>query len=429
MMCLPVLLVLAAQAEPARVVVLPPRLAADARTEVRSAAPGVERSLAESLAKHSGFHVVSRLEIAAMLGSAAREQLMGCDAESCVAEVADALNADYVVTSQLGLAQGVWSFQAALVQRKTASALRRAGVKSRALDGLISSVDAVARQLASGSRVAADAEDLQRRLGTNDAGVRELRSRLAETPDADLTAVWTDVVVERNRESDRVALLESGLLTAAAGTSILAGALFGTLYGIHVATTFRFGDPATVGSTETTSAAPPDGPYLFPLPLVILMLVLPVPIYTLSALLVAAAGGVALWDALDRGRVRVARNGCCRDEERVQAAQRPGVGRRVAPYLTGTAGACALLSPMTVMSCGVASALGFMPLLFLGTQFVGPTVALPPQEFRQAYDVTNLIVIINWVTTSLSCGGVLLGSSLGLMLTEKSELLDDDVAR
>ena len=65
------------------------RLPDGAGEDLKAAASGVERSLIEALARHAPFHVISRSEMVAVAGQAMQNQLMGCDAEGCMAEIAD----------------------------------------------------------------------------------------------------------------------------------------------------------------------------------------------------------------------------------------------------------------------------------------------------------------------------------------------------
>ncbi|MEW5855334.1 MAG: hypothetical protein AB2A00_41555 [Myxococcota bacterium] len=313
-----------------RAVILPVR-SATSSPEVRAALPGIERALADALGRHASFHVISRSEVAAMVGRAAQAQLEGCDAESCVAEIADALGADLSVVTVLDVTPGLWSLQTSLIQRKTASLVRRAGVKARSLDALMASLDVVGRQLAQGSRVSADDPRLAQRLGTDAATADALRARLHEQPDVDLSETWTDLVIERNRESDVLAALQGALLTVGGLGMCLAGGVQGMTACVYTYSTVLPGNVEAVGLPLYTGTA---------------FVLLPAPCWISALATLPMALVVAAVDAADRGRLPVSRDGCCRDEERIREAEAPGWGRRLAPVLATAGGLLALLTPV-----------------------------------------------------------------------------------
>jgi TolB-like protein len=56
----------------------------------------------EEVARQPRFKVMSRKEMESMLNQQAREQLLGCDSTSCLAEIAGALNAELLVAGEVG---------------------------------------------------------------------------------------------------------------------------------------------------------------------------------------------------------------------------------------------------------------------------------------------------------------------------------------
>ena len=133
-----------------KAVMMPARVGGTPSQEDTASLRGVERALAEALARHGNLHILTQTEIAALLSQEQQSQLLGCEAESCMAEIADALGAEVTVLTQVDVTPGLWSLRCALVDRRSALTLRRAAVKARDLDGLLQSVDVVARQLGSG---------------------------------------------------------------------------------------------------------------------------------------------------------------------------------------------------------------------------------------------------------------------------------------
>jgi len=86
---------------------------------------GLMDVLTKGVAEAPGLMVVSRDEIAAMLDAEAQKQLMGCDQSSCMAEIAGALDVDFIVAAAVTpLGQGsVVSLQ--LINQRFANVMNR----------------------------------------------------------------------------------------------------------------------------------------------------------------------------------------------------------------------------------------------------------------------------------------------------------------
>jgi hypothetical protein len=332
-------------------VVLPLRLGAGLPEDLRVAAPGLERLMVESLSRHAGFHVVTQADVSALMSQAARDQLLGCDAESCMAEVADAMDVDYVVSAQVDVVHAFIDYRAALLRRQGAVAVRRARIRVVGLVSLASSMDVVGRQLAGASGVDASDPRLARRLGTTEAEARELADR-AGAGDVDLPAMWTETIIRRNRESEGWALLE-GLLVMSGTAALGVGAVpVGMALGLWTGMIDSQGpDAAKYGVADQRLA---NGRYVFPPWGALCLPVVALPFLATSTALVALAGVVGWLDRQDRGRVPVSAEGCCRDDTRLREAERPSWGRRLAP-LAAVAGGCgAVLAPLSAFGCTAA---------------------------------------------------------------------------
>lgn len=377
-----------------KLMVLPVRVPSTATTEVRGAAAGIERLLVEAMHRHTAWKVLSRNDVAAVAGKAAQDQLMGCDAEACLAEIADALGARYALLTALDVTPGIWSLQSALVDRKTATTVRRTGVKARGLDALIASLDPMARQLAAGQSVTADDPDLVRRLGTNETGANALQQRLHQHTDGDVLTDWTDVVVARNAESGVLALT-TGALVGSVGLLVVMGAF---LHGALLPAIF-------IHSVGGFAVIPVAAFILVP---ILTLLLVPLPL--------GVAAVLGLVDALNFGRVPVARNGCCRDEQRIRDASLPGWARRLAP-LFGVAGA---LVAVTVPAAACAGLVVGIPFWIEAPLRSGPLIQGPDRAFLDVVAVPAVMMLLVSAVAALAsvAGGTM------LYATDPNDLVD-----
>jgi hypothetical protein len=345
-----------AQVPPPRAVVAPLRLGPDASSDATGARDLVEHTLADALARHATFQLLTRADVAALLGKAAQQQLSGCDAEGCLAEVADALDADLLVAGSFTVTPGLWNLQVSLIQRRTAAVVRRAGVRSRTLESLLASVDLVARQLCGSGAVDLKDPNLVARLGTTPQGARELEAAAQHNPQQDATRTWSDVIIGHNRESRTLALAQGGLLLVSGLSFLLAVVINAALvYAVGRLPTLPDGGPTVAYASS---------------------MVVPLPLLLVS---VAALGGVLVLltvDSANPGRLQVDRKGCCRDEELIRDAQEPGVLDRLGPVLAATG---------TLLGAGAPAAGGltFMGLVVV-LSFARAGEYLPPETFPNA---------------------------------------------
>lgn len=412
-------------AKPQKAVVLPVRVGTASDAMLTSLAGAVERNLTASLMRHASFHVVSRAELAAMMNNVAQQQLTGCDADSCLVEIAEALDADFLVSTQMDLADGIWSLQSSLIDRKTTNA-KRYGVRARDSAGLLASVDLIARQLAGQPVIRLDDPQLAERLQTNAGGVKALVRQAEGTKDADLSRTWTDTIVAHNRDSDALALVEGGLTLASGLSAVfllappLAAYLVAYSWMVYLSgLTSDFDYDAYKYHFKAS--------YPYPVALMGMLSFLPMPGLLVSAGALLAAAGVGLFDALDVGIIPVGKDGCCRDDGRLRDAAKPGRGRTVAPFLAAVGSAGALGSVLAMFAIMMAaSSLGSLALVGIASVFkpewFGPSVQAAPRQWMLLHQVFAMSTGVYVIGASLIGLGAL-GSAILLMANQYSAVV------
>ncbi len=395
-----------------RCVVLPVETVAGATADVVDAAAGLEGALGAALARQGGLRIMTRTDIMGLLGEAQQQQLMGCDAQGCLAEVADALGADMILRSTLERQGGLWNFQAVMLDRKSASALRRVALRARGLQQLVASLDELARQLSTGTHVSLEDPTLQSRLGTNAAGVAVLRKELAGKADGDLIGTWTRVIIEHNRESGVLALAQGGVLLAGGLVLAMGGVLFAGTAALHTMATYsRWG-------TEEQAVRS------YPWFTAVLWLMVPVPLVMVALAASGAVATLAVLDLLDRGKVTVSKRGCCRDEHHIQAANKPDWMRQVAPYLAAVGACAALLFPLL----NTALVLVYFPISLFGVRFptgwFGPAVDLDRTTYGDVDSAVNNIAFVSVILLTVPYALVALAGTAALISTTRNNVLD-----
>jgi len=136
---------------------LVPRVHAEETTAPRAGRPGVslavmelralgvEQSLADQitgivaleLAKTPGFSVISAADVKAMLGLEKAKELMGCEEQSCLAEIAGALGVDLAASGGVTRLGGQYAVQLTLLDMRTARVLKRVREAAGTADGLL----------------------------------------------------------------------------------------------------------------------------------------------------------------------------------------------------------------------------------------------------------------------------------------------------
>lgn len=395
------------------VLVLPVTVPKDAAAEVSQTAGVLERGLTRAFRRHGAFQELTLAEVRARVGKAAESQMSGCDEETCLAGLAEALGADLLLQTRLSKEQGLWVARISMLDRRSATTTLRRELRVRSVDALLDSIDTLVRDLSGGAALVISDPALAERLGTTPAVADQLREKLTREPGTTAAAAWTDHIIDRNRESEVLAVLEGALLLSG-GIVISLVSLPMVFVSITGSTAFFPEAPAAVGGS-----APASDTYTFRL--VYLMGQGLLPLIAFSALIpVAVALMLAVVDRMDLGRIPVRRDGCCRDEARIRNAAKPGWGRRVAPLLALAAGAIGLLWPLGVALATAAAgplAVGLGSAFSSGLIPRGPGIQLPLGPFVGIY----LGVLAFQTLGIVGIVGVGLAGSLGSLLLIYSE--------
>lgn len=398
-------------------IVLPPK----ATPEQEQTAAAVERSLARSMARHGAFDVQRMSDVRRKLGVIAQQQMAGCDAEGCLAQLGESMGADQILQGHLRQTPGLWTLRISLLERRTAKVTLRRELKARSVDALVASVEPLAREASGGVAVMATDPDLADRLGTTPQGAQQLLAALRSAPGKDPVTAWTDLVLASNRESERLALVEGALLLVA-GILMVAPAPLISLASLVNSFVFSKTAPPWLGGPQENTT----GPYLYPVTQMVVPALLGLP-FVVGTMLVLAAAGVAVVDALDLGRLPVKRNGCCRDETRIRGAAKPGVGRKVAPYLAAAGGVLAMLWPIAVMVPSIImGTVGGILVYYAGAPVPDvPGPSLSARDFALLYMV-QLVLSASGVLLVLAVGAGGLAGALLLVATEHAPVVDGD---
>lgn len=401
-----ILLLLASESAPAppdRAVVLPVTLPDKSPQVLTQLAAALEGSWSQAIIRHASFGVMTRLELTAMLTAEMRRQLEGCDVEGCLTEIGEALGAPLLVRSRLGMQGPFFLFQAALLDRRTATTVRRASIKAATVDQLLEGLDGAARHLCGAAAINLADANITLKLGTDAATVARLGHAVHQEPDDDATHVWTRFIIQQNREAGWLALLEGALLWGAAGVLALSATAAG------VAQIAALGSWPRHSVYGATTRRVPAAAFL------------PHALFLLGAALIApllvAALTVALVDRADLGRIPVSRGGCCRDEEDLEQQEQPTTATRLAPLLALGGVVTALLSPMCF-------------LVPYGAAIFCPPCS-PPQpsvsvdkdrSFAVQQYSQNVLVAAFILPVAVAAAAVVGG--MALVATERSSLLD-----
>ncbi len=116
-----------------------------------------------SLSQHERFDVLASSDVREVVALEAEKQAIGCESDaSCLAEVAGAMGARFVVFGQLGTLGSLYVLTLNLFDSEAASAAGRVVLKADSLEGLAEKLDAaVARLVAQGLQGAAGDEELK----------------------------------------------------------------------------------------------------------------------------------------------------------------------------------------------------------------------------------------------------------------------------
>lgn len=93
--------------------------------------------LAASEAASRGLEVISRADLASLVGFEEQKLFLGCDDGSCLSELGGALGVDFVLSSQVSEVGGVYLVSLSLLDARKARALRRVTKRAAKLEALV----------------------------------------------------------------------------------------------------------------------------------------------------------------------------------------------------------------------------------------------------------------------------------------------------
>jgi hypothetical protein len=111
--------------------------------EGEASLPLMEERLLVASRRHAGFAVLGATDMRRLLDADALRQAMDCDAESCMAELADGIGAPQIITGQLGHIGETWVLTLSRINRETMAPITRVARESRGStpEGLLSQTD------------------------------------------------------------------------------------------------------------------------------------------------------------------------------------------------------------------------------------------------------------------------------------------------
>ncbi len=285
----------------------------------QEAAPLLSTLLAAELEQLSNARVISAGEVDALLQNEAERQGVGARDDGALQEIVGALGARRVVTGELGRQGALHVWHVSLVATEDNSVETRVDVKARTVEALTAQVRDVAfTLLGRADEVKLEGAAAQKRMGLEQEQTLLEFSRYRESqPDVTTTEAFTRFLLDRNLESNAMALSQAVLMMGAAllGSVAVAAAMVS----ITSFTTFR--SPPLVLATGALAW----------------MLLLP-------ALAMGTTGLVlAIVDAFNVGRVAVKSDGCCRDDAQVHDESQQTRLRRVAALGITLAGPAAII--------------------------------------------------------------------------------------
>jgi hypothetical protein len=174
--------------------------------------PGAGATLDElvlqSLARYPNVRVLGQSDIAALLSQEARNQLLGCTDESCLAEIGGALGAALLVDGGVGKLEDRWLVNLKLLDTKASEVLGRASEEASSLDGLGERVPSLVEHLFKSAALSGRprGEALAQAVGWQPLSApRRLSPYFAGAAALGLFAagVWVDLAAERHAADAR----------------------------------------------------------------------------------------------------------------------------------------------------------------------------------------------------------------------------------
>ena len=262
-----------------------------------------------------------------MLNAESDRQAMGCGDDGCLAEIAAAAGARFVVTSSVSPLGNTLVWNAALVDSQTNEPLKRASVRAVGVQGLVGQASDLALALAGREAEAAfEGAAAQQHYGFRNASdLASFKGYRQDHRDLTTGEALTQFIIARNTESDRLAAAQAVLFSAAAGV-------------VFLSTVLGFAQAGVIGRVKNVP--------------VIMLLGTGVLLCLPLAMILGTAGLVlVVVDLFNPRRVEVDRSGCCRQDPEIEEAHsRSGFQRAMAlvVMLGGPAMASGLIVSATI---------------------------------------------------------------------------------
>ncbi|MEO0593176.1 MAG: hypothetical protein AAFZ38_06305 [Myxococcota bacterium] len=115
--------------------------------------PGVAQLLAERLLtalRSLGYRSVGMADLTALLDNEQRRELIGCDDVTCMAEIAGAMDTDFLLRTNVGRVEGRLTIHLALLERTDARARARLGADFDSVDETLDAIEELLRSVFDG---------------------------------------------------------------------------------------------------------------------------------------------------------------------------------------------------------------------------------------------------------------------------------------
>lgn len=152
---------------------------------------------------HPGLRVLSGADLRSLAELESERAVLGCEDSSCLAELAGAIGARFVISGRVSKLGGLWLLQLSLFDAIAAEAISRVALKSSALEGFVEEIPTGVKKLLAGvapllEREAASGGDATTTTGTGASRSPDLGTAVELTPPTDTTA--TDVNAATNKQ-------------------------------------------------------------------------------------------------------------------------------------------------------------------------------------------------------------------------------------
>ncbi|MEW5851489.1 MAG: hypothetical protein AB2A00_22055 [Myxococcota bacterium] len=259
--------------------------------ESEAVAELMTNTLTDHLARLKVYDVMAPHEVQALLANEQERQMMGCEADTCLAELAGALGVRFLVVGRVERVQDHHLWTARIVDQTAGTVVSAGAMKAATLASLVAQVEDMARVLCHLEPITDDDQRAARRWGFVDVrDARDFRTYRLTVPELSTGEALTRYIVRHNAESNALAVAEAA--TVLTGSMLLAASFAGTIF----AALAMLSDATTVSLLSLGGAGV---------------------MFHLGVAAMAAALVLLVVDALDLGRVPVRDSGCCVDARTV----------------------------------------------------------------------------------------------------------------